>query len=205
MSLVWTRRWKSGPSRQTQDRHLIAKTSNAESKEVDLKKKGDYYRHLAEGDNGDAKATVVDDSQKAYQDAFDISKSAMQPTHPNRPGRGLNLSVFTSRGDHRPLRPLDNDMNKTAPGRVTRHRNTVQDLRFTDRHQEGRAMPGNQATRHAAPNEGLDEEEQEKPKVNNGEDIQAQPRTMKRRLFGPTNSPGIFHHKVTKVFTGLEG
>ena len=132
MSLVWTRRWKSGPSRQTQDRHLIAKTSNAESKEVDLKKKGDYYRHLAEGDNGDAKATVVDDSQKAYQDAFDISKSAMQPTHPNRPGRGLNLSVFTSRGDHRPLRPLDNDMNKTAPGRVTRHRNTVQDLCYTD-------------------------------------------------------------------------
>ena len=78
--------------------------------------KGDYYRHLAEGDNGDVKATVVDDSQKAYQDAVDISKSAMQPTQPNRPGRGLNPSVFTSRGDHRPLRPLDNDMNKTAPG-----------------------------------------------------------------------------------------
>ena len=36
--------------------------------------KGDYYRYLAEGDIGDAKGVVVDDSQKAYQDAFDISK-----------------------------------------------------------------------------------------------------------------------------------
>ena len=138
------------------DRHLSAKNSNAESKGVELKMKGDYYRHPAEG-------------------------------------------------DHRPLRPLYDDMTKTAPGRVTRHRNTAQDLRYTDRHQEGRAMPGNQATRHAAPNEGLDEEEQEKPKDNIGEDIQAQPRTRKRVFFGPTNSPSIFHHKVTKVFTGLKG
>ena len=46
--------------------------------------KGDYYRYLAEVAIGDAKAAVVDDSQKAYQDAFDISKSAMQPTHPIR-------------------------------------------------------------------------------------------------------------------------
>ena len=51
----------------------------------------------------------MDDSQKAYQDAFDISKSAMQPTHPIRyctssvPSHGpltcrlglaLNFSVF---------------------------------------------------------------------------------------------------------------
>ena len=49
-----------------------------------LKMKGDYYRYLAEVAIGDAKAAVVDDSQKAYQDAFDISKSAMQPTHPIR-------------------------------------------------------------------------------------------------------------------------
>ena len=58
--------------------------SNAESKVFYLKMKGDYYRYLAEVAIGDAKAAVVDDSQKAYQDAFDISKSAMQPTHPIR-------------------------------------------------------------------------------------------------------------------------
>ena len=28
---------------------------------------------------------------------------------------------------------------------------------------------------------------------------------MKRLFFGPTNSSGIFHHKVTKVFAGLKG
>merc|ERR1712132_14026 len=40
------------------------------------------------------KAAVVEDSQKAYQDAFEISKSKMQPTHPTRLGLALNFSVF---------------------------------------------------------------------------------------------------------------
>ena len=56
--------------------------------------KGDYYRYLAEVATGDARKAVVDDSQKAYQDAFDISKSSMQPTHPIRLGLALNFSVF---------------------------------------------------------------------------------------------------------------
>lgn len=37
---------------------------------------------------------MVDDSQKAYQEAFDIAKSKMQPTHPIRLGLALNFSVF---------------------------------------------------------------------------------------------------------------
>ena len=37
---------------------------------------------------------VVEDSQKSYQEAFDISKSKMQPTHPIRLGLALNFSVF---------------------------------------------------------------------------------------------------------------
>ena len=36
----------------------------------------------------------MEDSQKAYQDAFEISKSKMQPTHPIRLGLALNFSVF---------------------------------------------------------------------------------------------------------------
>lgn len=56
--------------------------------------KGDYYRYLAEVATGDARKAVVDDSQKAYQDAFDIAKSSMQPTHPIRLGLALNFSVF---------------------------------------------------------------------------------------------------------------
>ena len=31
---------------------------------------------------------------------------------------------------------------QTVPGRVIRHRNKVQDHRFTDKYQEGKAMPG---------------------------------------------------------------
>lgn len=37
---------------------------------------------------------VVEDSQKAYQEAFDIAKSKMQSTHPIRLGLALNFSVF---------------------------------------------------------------------------------------------------------------
>merc|ERR1712023_462498 len=36
----------------------------------------------------------TDDSRKSYQEAFDIAKSKMQPTHPIRLGLALNFSVF---------------------------------------------------------------------------------------------------------------
>merc|ERR1712080_817587 len=76
------------------DKFLIAKASNAESKVFYLKMKGDYFRYLAEVAIGDSRSEVVDDSQKAYQDAYDISKSKMQPTPPIRLGLALNFSVF---------------------------------------------------------------------------------------------------------------
>lgn len=37
---------------------------------------------------------TVENSQQAYQDAFNISKKDMQPTHPIRLGLALNFSVF---------------------------------------------------------------------------------------------------------------
>merc|ERR1711878_136775 len=76
------------------DKFLIPKASNAESKVFYLKMKGDYFRYLAEVAIGDSRSEVVDDSQKAYQDAYDIAKSSMQPTHPIRLGLALNFSVF---------------------------------------------------------------------------------------------------------------
>ena len=76
------------------DKHLIPKASNAESKVFYLKMKGDYYRYLAEVAVGDHRASVLEDSQKAYQEAFEIAKSKMQPTHPIRLGLALNFSVF---------------------------------------------------------------------------------------------------------------
>ncbi|CAO2602481.1 14-3-3 protein zeta/delta [Lemmus lemmus] len=59
-----------------------------------LKMKGDYYRYLAEVAAGDDKKGIVDQSQQAYQEAFEISKKEMQPTHPIRLGLALNFSVF---------------------------------------------------------------------------------------------------------------
>merc|ERR1712226_165811 len=76
------------------DNFLIAKASNAESKVFYLKMKGDYFRYLSEVAVGDAKTAVVGDSRKAYQEAFEISKAEMQPTHPIRLGLALNFSVF---------------------------------------------------------------------------------------------------------------
>lgn len=76
------------------DKHLIPKAGAAESKVFYLKMKGDYYRYLAEVASGDDRTAVIDQSQKAYQEAFDIAKDKMQPTHPIRLGLALNFSVF---------------------------------------------------------------------------------------------------------------
>uniref|UniRef100_A0A8C9GEK4 Tyrosine 3-monooxygenase/tryptophan 5-monooxygenase activation protein beta n=1 Tax=Pavo cristatus TaxID=9049 RepID=A0A8C9GEK4_PAVCR len=65
-----------------------------ESKVFYLKMKGDYYRYLSEVASGDNKQTTVANSQQAYQEAFEISKKEMQPTHPIRLGLALNFSVF---------------------------------------------------------------------------------------------------------------
>lgn len=76
------------------DKYLIPKAANPESKVFYLKMKGDYYRYLAEVATGDDRTAVIDCSQKAYQEAYDVAKSKMQPTHPIRLGLALNFSVF---------------------------------------------------------------------------------------------------------------
>ncbi|KAK6490084.1 14-3-3 protein theta [Huso huso] len=76
------------------DKYLIANSTNPESKVFYLKMKGDYYRYLAEVADGDAKKQTIESSQGAYQEAFEISKKDMQPTHPIRLGLALNFSVF---------------------------------------------------------------------------------------------------------------
>jgi 14-3-3 protein beta/theta/zeta len=79
---------------QLLDKFLIPKASNPESKVFYLKMKGDYFRYLAEVATGDNRQAVIDDSQRAYQEAFEIAKGQMQPTHPIRLGLALNFSVF---------------------------------------------------------------------------------------------------------------
>ena len=44
--------------------------------------------------NCNNQAATMENSQKAYQDAFDIARAKMQPTHPIRLGLALNFSVF---------------------------------------------------------------------------------------------------------------
>uniref|UniRef100_A0A2K5EBU7 14-3-3 domain-containing protein n=1 Tax=Aotus nancymaae TaxID=37293 RepID=A0A2K5EBU7_AOTNA len=66
------------------EKFLIPNASQAER---------DYYRYLAEVAAGDDKKGIVDQSQQAYQEAFEISKKEMQPTHPIRLGLTFNFSV----------------------------------------------------------------------------------------------------------------
>lgn len=74
--------------------HLIPKSTTAESKVFYLKMKGDYFRYLAEVASAEERTETVKSSQDAYQNAFDISKAEMAPTHPIRLGLALNFSVF---------------------------------------------------------------------------------------------------------------
>ena len=63
-------------------------------------------------------------------------------------------------------------MIRAPPVRVARHRNKVQDIRFTDKYLPGKTMPCNYASRHAAPIKDLDEEERERLMVDTGQDIE---------------------------------
>ncbi|XP_065198808.1 14-3-3-like protein 2 [Sycon ciliatum] len=74
--------------------HLIVNSKTEESKVFYLKMKGDYHRYLAEVATGADRDAIVGDSQESYQEAFDIAKTGMQPTHPIRLGLALNFSVF---------------------------------------------------------------------------------------------------------------
>jgi len=65
-----------------------------ESKVFYLKMQGDYYRYHGEVSAGERRNSVVDQSAKSYQEAFDCAKEKMPPTHPIRLGLALNFSVF---------------------------------------------------------------------------------------------------------------
>lgn len=77
------------------DSFLIPNATSFEPKIFYLKMKGDYFRYLAEVKLDDAsREKEVEESQKAYQEAYGLSKEQMPPTHPIRLGLALNFSVF---------------------------------------------------------------------------------------------------------------
>ncbi|KAK2103767.1 hypothetical protein P7K49_017623 [Saguinus oedipus] len=65
-----------------------------ESKVFYLKMKGDYYCYLAEVASGEKKNSMVEASEAAYKEAFEINKEQMQPMHSIRLGLAPNFSVF---------------------------------------------------------------------------------------------------------------
>merc|ERR1719405_279572 len=56
--------------------------------------KGDYYRYLAEFQQGGARKESASEALDSYQSASGIASSDLPPTHPIRLGLALNFSVF---------------------------------------------------------------------------------------------------------------
>jgi 14-3-3 protein beta/theta/zeta len=76
---------------------LPATAENTDSQVFYLKMKGDYYRYLAEvavSSASDDKEEITKNSERAYNEAFEVSKANRQSTHPIRLGLALNYSVF---------------------------------------------------------------------------------------------------------------
>jgi 14-3-3 protein epsilon len=59
-----------------------------------LKMKGDYFRYLAEFQQGDKRNVSAEKAQGAYRDANEEAQGGLPPTHPIRLGLALNFSVF---------------------------------------------------------------------------------------------------------------
>lgn len=75
--------------------HLIKSADADEEKVFYLKMKGDYWRYMAEyKDDEDARGEAIQSAQEAYNEAMEVAKTSLAPTHPNRLGLALNYSVF---------------------------------------------------------------------------------------------------------------
>ena len=83
----------------------------------------------------------------------------------------LSGQHFTSWGDQKPLIPLYNDMTRPASVRVNKHRQKIQDLRFTDRYMSGKVMPCDFNSRHPNSIDHLTSEERQKLGIDDGDEI----------------------------------
>ncbi|VDD75002.1 unnamed protein product [Mesocestoides corti] len=76
------------------DTILLKEELEPEPKAFYYKFKADYYRYLAEIENGNDKKDCSEHSLNAYKSAFEIASGNLFPTHPLRLGIALNFSVF---------------------------------------------------------------------------------------------------------------
>lgn len=56
--------------------------------------KADYFRYIAEYSSGDKKNQAAQKALQAYNDAGNVAKETLSPTHPVKLGLSLNHSVF---------------------------------------------------------------------------------------------------------------
>jgi len=73
---------------------LIPNSTQEEAKVFYHKMKGDYFRYLAEFQQGGSRKGSASEALDAYQAASGIASSDLPPTHPIRLGLALNFSVF---------------------------------------------------------------------------------------------------------------
>ncbi|VDO11501.1 unnamed protein product [Rodentolepis nana] len=74
--------------------NLITDKINAEAKIFYYKMMGDYYRYLAEVQEGEANDKSTAAAEEAYQKATSLAEQELSVTHPIRLGLALNFSVF---------------------------------------------------------------------------------------------------------------
>ncbi|CAK8692617.1 uncharacterized protein LOC143462253 [Clavelina lepadiformis] len=74
--------------------HLIPSATQGESKVFYYKMKGDYYRYLAEFEEGAERKADASESLDAYENAHKEAVNSLPSTHPIRLGLALNFSVF---------------------------------------------------------------------------------------------------------------
>ena len=57
-------------------------------------RKGDYYRYIAEFSASEEHKEAANNAMKFYEEAMEVAKETLKPTHPIRLGLALNYSVF---------------------------------------------------------------------------------------------------------------
>ena len=79
---------------------------------------------------------------------------------------------FTSWGDHQPLLPYYNDLNRQSTARINKHRSRITDLTFTDKYLPGKEMPADFNSRHPQDIDHLDSKDKEHMLIDEGDDVQ---------------------------------
>lgn len=73
---------------------LIENATTGESKVFYQKMKADYYRYIAEFQEGQKKQDAAEQARAAYEEAAKVAEKDLAVTHPIRLGLALNYSVF---------------------------------------------------------------------------------------------------------------